>query len=201
MEVYLLAATRHPMETVSIAAGTCYGKPDISESRVKHCFEGGHMSVFEHASATFEITGISRACSHQLVRHRIASYSQQSQRYCRINVSKNDWFVIPPDILCDNEENALFVSMMRKYADNYKTALEAGIKPEDARYLLPEACKTDIVVSMNLRELYHFLDLRLSKRSQWEIRNLAYLMERILSEEDDEWKFLMELRQGGDAEW
>lgn len=201
MEVYLLAATKHPMETISIAAGTCYGKPDISQSRVKHCFEGGHMSVFEHASATFEVEGISRSCSHQLVRHRLASYSQQSQRYCRIDVAKDDWYVVPPDILKDDAKLRLYRRMMAEYATNYILFLEEQCKPEDARYLLPEACKTDIVVSMNLRELYHFLDLRQSKRSQWEIRNLAYLMERVLSKEDDEWKFLLELRQGGDAEW
>ena len=201
MEVKLIAATECPLQAISIVAGTCYGKPDISEKRVRNCFNAGHMTVFEHANATFEVKGISRACSHQLVRHRLASYSQQSQRYCRIDVNRDDWYVIPPDIL-DYEDPEEVKDLLQYYkyamsrsAYEYLTALSEGVKPEDARYLLPEACKTDIVVSMNLRELYHFLDLRQAHRAQWEIRELAHLIEAVLAGYNSEWEYLLSLRR------
>ena len=194
MEVKIVSATECPLQAISIAAGTCYGKPNISEKRVRNCFNAGHMTVFEHAVATFEVKGISRACSHQLVRHRLASYSQQSQRYCRIDVDNDDWYVTPPDIAEDAHVREAYGIFMREYAKNYTNALADHFKPEDARYLLPEACKTDICMTMNLREIYHFLDLRQSHRAQWEIRELAYLIEAVLAGCNSEWEYLMNLR-------
>ena len=112
------------------------------------------MGVFEHACATFDIRNISRSCSHQLVRHRLASFCQQSQRYCKLDVRSNDWYVTPPDILADDYKRVWYDSLMAQYADNYRLALDQlDCKPEDARYLLPEATKTDIVMTMNCREI------------------------------------------------
>ena len=191
--VKILSCTPYPLRAISIAAGTCYGKTDISEKRVENCIKAGHESVLEHASATFQISDISRACSHQLVRHRLASYSQQSQRYCKIDTGSDDWYVIPPDILADNNRLELYKMFMGDYAWHYNGALNDGVKPEDARYLLPEACKTEIVVTMNCREFFHFLETRLSHRAQWEIRYLAQEMHDALLDENEEWRKLLEM--------
>lgn len=191
--VKVLTCTPDPLKTISLAAGTCYGKHDISEKRVFNCLRAGHESVLEHASATFDIGDVSRACTHQLVRHRLASYSQQSQRYSRVDVNRNDWYVIPPDILEDDYKRIPYERMMHQYAEQYKWAWDSGLRAEDARYLLPEACKTEIVVSMNAREFFHFLDTRLSHRAQWEIRYLAEAMKGVLAAQNDEWKKLVEM--------
>ena len=139
----------------------------------------GHGSVLEHCCFTFSIEGISRACSHQLVRHRIASYSQQSQRYV-----KGDKFgyVIPPEIEKREDLKKAFDEHMRNTMVLYNTLVLSGIKKEDARYLLPNATTTNIVVTMNARELLHFIGLRTSPRAQWEIRELAKEMLRQVKE-------------------
>lgn len=130
----------------------------------------GHGSVLEHCTFTFAVEGISRACSHQLVRHRIASYSQQSQRY--VNGKFFD-YVIPPEINKDESRREEFIEHMNMVMDLYNWFVERGVKKEDARYLLPNATTTNIVVTMNARELLHFIELRTSPRAQWEIRELA----------------------------
>ena len=139
----------------------------------------GHGSVLEHCCFTFSIEGISRACSHQLVRHRIASYSQQSQRYV-----KGDKFgyVIPPEIEKSGGLKKAFEDHMKNTMVLYNTLVLSGIKKEDARYLLPNATTTNIVVTMNARELLHFIGLRTSPRAQWEIRELAKEMLRQVKE-------------------
>lgn len=192
MQVTILNKTDNPLQLISRAAGTCYGKSNYSAKRVKTCLQAGHMSVFEHASVTFEIDGISRACSHQIVRHRIASYSQQSQRYCKIDVDSDDWYVMPKsfDNLTDADNEHFYRRRMKYYARFYQDALDDGIKPEDVRYLLPEATKTKIVVTMNLRELFHFFDVRNSQRAQWEIRDLAKAMHDALLD-NPEWRELV----------
>lgn len=177
MKVGLVSYTHNPEQVVSLAAGTCYNRSDYSYDRVRNCYRRGHMSVFEHASVTFSVEGISRSCSHQLVRHRLASYTQQSQRYVRINTSSDDWYVIPPSIKeaspCTLKE---YKDAMRNLAEKYWTMMKSGINPEDARFILPEATKTSVIVTMNYRELLHFFDLRLDKHAQWEIRELANKM-------------------------
>jgi thymidylate synthase (FAD) len=127
----------------------------------------------EHASFTFAIEGISRACTHQLVRHRLASYNQQSQRYVKYG---NLDFIIPPAIRRDETLKAEFEKRMETCLDGYHQLLEGGIEPEDARYILPQAAETKIVVTMNARELLHFFTLRCCTRAQWEIRFLALKM-------------------------
>lgn len=130
----------------------------------------GHGSVLEHCTFTFAIEGISRACSHQLVRHRIASYSQQSQRY--VNAENFD-FVVPPKIMETKGAIDTFDFCMSHIQEIYKILIAQGIPKEDARYILPNATTTNIVVTMNARELLHFIELRTSPRAQWEIRELA----------------------------
>lgn len=194
METYVVAATDNPCDVISSAAGTSYGKEEPSMKRLEYCFNNGHMSVFEHATVTFYISGISRACSHQLVRHRMASFVQKSQRYTK--VEGNDWYVTPPIFRETSIDNIMYDSMMKSYLENYNSALAAGVKPEDARYLLPEATKTDIMMTMNVRELFHFWDLRLDSAAQWEIRQLANYTKECLAVEDEQWRYLVELYEG-----
>lgn len=199
MKVDIVTATPYPMDAIAMAAGTCYGKADPNPKRVASCYKAGHMAVFEHASVTFRVEGISRACSHQLVRHRLASFCQESQRYCKVDLD-TDWYVTPPWF--EEGANRMFIDdyhrAMAAAAFNYLQGLKEGMKPEDARYMLPEATKTAITVTMNARELFHFLDLRQSQAAQWEIRELANEVERCVGEyAGRQWRELMLLREGG----
>lgn len=186
MDVSIMSKTPDMVDVISRSAGLCYGKDDKSIKRLRNCYKVGHTGVFEHASVSFLVRGISRACSHQLVRHRIASYAQESQRYNRYDLSGDDWYVVPPSI----DENVYVLSefndKMQEDAKAYEYALANGIKPEDARYLLPEAMKTSIVVTRNIRDLFHFFDLRLGPRAQWEIRELAEQMATCMENEEPE---------------
>ena len=185
MHVELLYHTPDPERAVATAARLCYapvGATELMESlspeQIRKVLEtimgSGHFSTLEHASYTFAIDGVSRALTHQLVRHRLASYNQQSQRYVKY---KNGLDVIKPDsIAADKQANALFDDMMAKCVETYQAFLEAGIPAEDARYVLPNAAETKIVVTMNIRELMHFFNLRCCNRAQWEIRDLAWKM-------------------------
>jgi thymidylate synthase (FAD) len=163
----------------------CYSDADIDEllenmsdekvrSFLQKLVDLGHESPIEHASFTFAIEGISRACSHQLVRHRLASYSQKSQRYV-----KEDQFqyVIPPSYIDKGIEDR-FEERMKIIQQWYNEDIEAGIPKEDARYNLPNACQTQLMVTMNARELWHFFRLRCCLRAQWEIRTVAESMLR-----------------------
>lgn len=135
----------------------------------------GHESPLEHVSFTFGIEGISRACSHQLVRHRIASYSQKSQRY----VSENDFDFVYPESISNNEEaKSSYEYCMNIIDRTYNELLSCGIDKEDARMVLPNACDTQIIVTMNARSLLNFFKHRCCNRAQWEIRELADKMLR-----------------------
>ena len=181
MNVNLVSYTPNPDQVCEMACRTCTSVdcPDISTAvnktnALRKALDSGHESVAEHAVFTFQIEGISRACSHQLVRHRLASYSQQSQRY-----AKMDGFVfVTPDTIKDNPDAYMdYWDLMQHISDFYNTLVEKhGIPAEDARYILPNACCTNITVTMNARELRHFFKLRLCKRAQWEIRELAECM-------------------------
>lgn len=189
MKVQIVSISHdRPLSFIGECAGISHGKTDPSVGRALGCWRAGHTSVFEHVSITFRIEGISRACSHQLVRHRLASYVQESQRYTKIDVWHGDWYVMPPTI----EQNE---GLCKQYKDHmadagraYDKALYHGIKPEDARYLLPEATKTSVVMTMNLREFESFYKLRIDKAAQWEIRELARWMLRSLDEIGGEWQ-------------
>lgn len=195
MKVEITATTTNPAKAVSVAAGVCYGKRDYSEKRIRTCLNAGHMSVFEHASVQFLIEGISRSCSHQLVRHRLNSYCQESQRYCKYDLNGDDWYVTPPEF----KENApdWYRRKMRSAAKRYMMAIREGARPEDARFLLPEACCTTIVVTMNVRNLFHFWDMRLDGHAQWEIRELAKAMLDAVKA-NDELRVFAELYEWGE---
>ncbi len=135
----------------------------------------GHESLIEHASVTFEIGGISRACSHQLVRHRIASYSQESQRYVDMSAPE---FVVPPAVAGNPAAMAVWQEFMGQVAHTYHRLRELGIRKEDARFVLPNATATRLVVTMNFRALRHFFTVRCDEAAQWEIRALALEMLR-----------------------
>lgn len=184
MKVKLIAYTPEPEKVCGAAASVSVSEGTYSEiyekkekekilKTLEHVVGYGHNSVLEHASFTFSIEGISRACSHQLVRHRLASYTQQSQRYVRF---KELAYVTPPAIEKDPEKKKLYDKVMKETAQAYDELLKAEIKPEDARYIYPNAAKTNLVVSMNARELLHFFEMRCCENAQWEIRELADAM-------------------------
>lgn len=196
LKVLLLRHTPEPEETVAMAAKLCYSPSDISSLKekiaardqrafVERLVKMGHMTPVEHPSFTFAVEGISRACSHQLVRHRLASYSQQSQRY--VNESAGFDYVVPPSIKRDAELRKYFIECMSIAQDAYNSLIEKlnarGIKGEeanqDARFVLPNAAETKIIVTMNARELQHFFRLRCCYRAQWEIRAMAEEMLRL----------------------
>lgn len=177
MQVELMAHTNvdNILDFVGDIAGICTGKEGVKNiERALRCIRNGHLSILEHVSFTWRVSGISRACSHQLVRHRIASYTQGSQRYIKVD-DESKWYVTPKTI----EESSLrdrFNEVMRNCFEFYKSVIDNGIKLEDARYIIPNACNTDIIITMNLREFLSFFELRTSKFAQWEIRDLAYGM-------------------------
>ena len=190
MKVNLISHTPDPEKLAATAAKLCYSSSDIGSLRdglteektrsfIDMLVSVGHESVMEHVSFTFGIEGISRACSHQLVRHRIASYSQKSQRY----VNENGFeFVTPPeiaDLLTESHKDRL----MSEGLDE-KTALSKARKTanEDARFVLPNACETKIVVTMNVRSLFNFFRHRCCRRAQWEIRAVADEMLKLCME-------------------
>jgi thymidylate synthase (FAD) len=140
---------------------------------INHLVSSGHLSPFEHASFTFAIDGLSRAASHQLVRHRIASYTQQSQRY--VTLEGID-YVTPDSIARRPEIKARYEETMQRLYALYRELLEAGVPPEDARFVLPNAAQTRLVMTMNARELIHVCSLRLCLRAQWEIVQLFELV-------------------------
>jgi thymidylate synthase (FAD) len=149
--------------------------PDESVRTVlRTIMTSGHFSALEHASYTFAVDGVSRAMTHQLVRHRLASYNQQSQRYVAYEEEPN--FIVPPAIADDPVAAARFGAATSAAFAAYREFLDAGVPAEDARYLLPNAMETKIVITMNVRELLHFFELRCCKRAQWEIRELALVM-------------------------
>lgn len=182
MKVKLINYTPEPEKTVAAAAYTCHSKEcaeidEMNDEKIRKIIRAtrssGHHSVMEHAGFTFAVDGISRACTHQLVRHRIASFSQQSQRY--VNLGEPD-YVIPETVEKKNETRKTFEKTMKDVWDTYKRLVKNGIPDEDARYVLPNAAKTSIVITMNARELYYFFSLRCCNRAQWEIRDMANKM-------------------------
>ena len=188
MKIKILAHTPNPERVIALAGKLCYSQVGIDELNDKISDEQvekfitklsdmGHMSPFEHASFTFAIEGISRNCSHQIVRHRLASFSQQSQRYVRMKGE----YVVPPYVYW-NEELLLEFNHALEDADKAYNKLVEGLirygrtekeAIEDARYILPSACTTKMEVTMNVRELLHFFKQRCCKRAQWEIREVA----------------------------
>ena len=194
MEVEILRATSRPVSLIGVAAGLCYGKTDPSEERVARCIRNGHLSVMEHASVTVLVSGVSRNLTHQLVRHRIASFNEQSQRYVMQDVD-GEWYVTPDSL----EGDEGFERHMDRCAFEYMEALRSA-KREDARYVLPGAAKTRIVMTVNARELMHMLAVRTAPSAQWEIRRMFEELEAKLSRygENAEWPTLMRMMRDCD---
>lgn len=189
VKVKILRHTPEPEKTIASAARLCYSpigamelEETMSETEVANLLRKllsmGHLSAIEHAHFTFAIEGISRACSHQLVRHRLASYSQQSQRY--VQFEEQPVFIEPPEINGENLQK--FRNGIKQAFDLYYELLQSGIDAEDARYVLPQAVETKLVMTMNARELLHFFKLRCCSRAQWEIRDLAIQMLNLVKE-------------------
>lgn len=185
MHVELLYHTPDPERAIATAARLCYAPVGASElmetmpeERVRSVLStimgSGHFSTLEHASFTFAIDGVSRALTHQLVRHRIASYNQQSQRYVKFKQGVS--VVTPHTVQESSEAGAIYQQAIDAATEAYAKLLELGIPAEDARYLLPNAAESKIVVTMNARTLYHFFSERCCNRAQWEIRELAWKM-------------------------
>jgi len=188
LRVTLVNYTKKPLETVTWAALISYwdgweteafertGPGDV-ETHLPRVLGYGHESILEHAVLTFSIEGCSRVCTHQLVRHRIASYTQQSQRYIKLNVDDvEETFVIPESVRERPELYRRWEGLMRDAIELYRESIENGVHQEDARFILPQAVRSKIVVTMNLRELKHFFGLRTCERAQWEIREVAWKM-------------------------
>lgn len=212
MKVELLAYTENPELVVAQSAKLCYSPVGVDEIRekldeestakfVKMLMGFSHASPLEHVSFTFAVEGVSRTLTHQLVRHRIASYSQQSQRYVRLD---NFEYIIPKSIEKNEEAKKVFIEAMENdrktylkltdllIEENKKKYMSDGIEEEkakkmaekesieDARYVFPNACETKIVVTMNARTLLHFFELRCCNRAQWEIREMAEEMLKLV---------------------
>ncbi len=182
MEVELITSTPCPLCLIE-KCGRLAWNTETAQSEedrdkfIEHLIRVGHESVLEHASATFIVTGLSRACSHQLVRHRIASYTQRSQRHVDEKELK---YVVPPSIALDKSALEAFEGAMRMASQSYAQLRALGIPKEDARFVLPNACATQIAITMNFRELRHFISLRCAPDAQWEIKEMAFRMLSIL---------------------
>ncbi len=184
LNVRLLSHTPDPVTAIALAGRLCYSDSDILSLRegvrgrapefVKKLVSLRHLSPLEHASFTFGAEGVSRALLAQITRHRIASFSVQSQRYVKQNGAN---YVLPPSIAALGEEAAArFREQMDAVWGFYGEWLQKGVAAEDARFVLPNGAETRMVFTMNARELMHFFSLRCCSRAQWEIRRLAWCM-------------------------
>lgn len=211
MKVNLITHTPEPEKIIASAAKLCYSSSDIEslmdglttekiEIFIKKLTELGHQSPLEHCTFTFGIEGVSRTLSHQLVRHRIASYSQKSQRYVKEGQFE---YVIPPEIENIPEAKKLFIKTMecdqmiynnlvdiltkkhfedmvaQRIDENKAKQMAEKKAAEDARFVLPNACETKIIMTMNIRSLLHLFEERCCSRAQWEIRDMANEMLKI----------------------
>ena len=184
--VKLISKPENILKTVYTACRTCYSaqspvdmyENDVDEEKmlklIKNVIASGHHSTIEHIQISFAISNVSRACTHQLVRHRLMSFSQKSQRYVQ---EKGQFdYIIPPTIDKNPELREKFESFMKEISDKYQEFVEAGIPAEDARFVMPNAASSSLVASLNLRELIHLAQLRLCTRAQYEIRIMVKAM-------------------------
>lgn len=187
MKVKLIAYTPDPERVIALAARMCYSKAvdidtlesELDSAQIKRLIyqlkDSGHTSTWEHVSFTFAIEGVSRVLLSEITRHRIASFSVRSQRYC----AEGECEFIEPNTISKKRDEApddIFWASVCNAKDDYKDLLEEGIPKEDARYVLPNATATRMIVTMNTRALTHFFNLRCCRRSLPEIRELANAM-------------------------
>ncbi|MBQ2700142.1 MAG: FAD-dependent thymidylate synthase [Clostridia bacterium] len=196
MKVALIRHTLEPQEVCALGARLCYSRATVDtlkekvESQdqtkfVQSLLDMGHLSVMEHASFTFGVEGVSRVLLAQLTRHRLASFSVQSQRY--VSYEKGFGYIVPPKIAALGEAEAAEFARQMDQIHAWYTAWQEKLgkgegSNEDARFVLPGACETRLMVTMNVRELRHFFSLRMCNRAQWEIRELATRMHRLCME-------------------
>ena len=180
MRVRLLSMTKNPLETAAYAASRCYMSTP-NNNIVKHCWESGHQSISECIYFVFEIEGVSRSLLAQLTRHRMASYSVTSQRYVDM---KNFDMIIPKEIDKNPAAKQEFYKAMKNSMESYEKLQQLGMENEDARAVLPNACSTNLVMTINLRSLANFMNERLCVRAQEEIRQLARQMKAVVLAED-----------------
>jgi len=174
MKVELVTVTKDPEHIIAKAARISHrskskGRED-DKRLLRQLLKAGHMSVFEHAVVTFKITGISRAALAQLTRHRLASFTVESQRYVD---TRNNKVIVPPSIQDNPEAYDEFIRLVAHAKETYKRLLELGIRKEDARYALPLGTATSLYLTTNFRELRHIIKVRTDRRAQWEVRKLA----------------------------
>ena len=188
MKVKLISTTQNLLDILYTGARTCYnaGSPidmfeevdNISRDKklklINGCIKSFHLSILEHSQFTFAIEGVSRALTHQLVRHRHCSFSQQSQRY--VNLEGTFDYVTPKALQDEGDLQGYFAECMQQAYESYTELINKGVKPEDARAVLPNACCTNMVITLNLRSLIHLCNERLCTRAQLEIRQLVQLM-------------------------
>ncbi len=192
--VHLISKPENMLKTIYTACRTCYSalspyeiynSTDDEEKMltlIERVISSGHYSTIEHIQVTFAISNVSRACTHQLVRHRHMSFSQKSQRYVK---EKGQFdYIIPPTIAKDENLKKKFVDFMEEISKKYCEFTEAGIPAEDARAVLPNAAASSIVASLNLREMIHLANLRLCTRAQYEIRTMIKMMCEELTKEE-----------------
>ena len=186
MKIRLINYTKNPEKIVAQSARLCYSALDIEDLRerlsdesiiklIKKIMRLGHYSVLEHATFTFAIEGISRVTSHQLVRHRLASFSQQSQRYVKMNKEEFP-YIVPKSIAKDEKLTKIFIDAIKELDGIYHILLDQHIEAEDARYILPQAVTTKMIITANARELLHIFKLRCCNRAQWEIKEVTIKM-------------------------
>ena len=192
-EVHLISAPDNPLKTIYLACRTCYSadypfniwEKDINEETmlklVKKVLESGHHSTIEHCQYTFSINGVSRACTHQLVRHRHMSFSQKSQRYV---VEQGQFEYITPSTIKSVGLKEDYDELMKKIAEFYDKMIQKGIPAEDARFALPNATTSSLVASTNLREMIHIANLRLCSNAQHEIKKLVKKMCDLVAEKE-----------------
>lgn len=190
MIITLITHTPEPEKIIASAAKLCYSSSDIEtlmtglttekvEAFIKKLTDLGHQSPLEHCSFTFGIEGVSRALSHQLVRHRLASYSQKSQRYVKEGQFE---YIIPPTIEKNQVDVRVYKDFMKHCQETYDYLIKNGVPAEDARFVLPNATETKLIMTMNIRSLLHFFEERCCNRAQWEIRQMANAMLDICQE-------------------
>ena len=198
MKVKLISTTQNLLDILYTGARTCYnaGSPidmfeevnniscDKKLKLINGCIKSNHQSILEHSQFTFAIEGVSRALTHQLVRHRHCSFSQQSQRY--VNLEGTFDYVTPKALQDEGDLQGYFAECMQQAYESYTELINKGVKPEDARAVLPNACCTNMVITLNLRSLIHLCNERLCTRAQLEIRQLVQLMVKEVLK-DNEW--------------
>lgn len=181
MKVTLTRITDNPILAIEEAASNCYDSHPTEDGKIlRHCVKSGHTSVTEFCYFTFHIEGVSRALLAQLTRHRHAGYAVRSQRYCNEDGFK---YIIPESISSNQTACDKYLDLMSRIREVYNELQNLGVENEDARFVLPNACETKLEVTMNLRSLMNFMNERLCTRAQWEIRELAKEMRRLIIKE------------------